>query len=158
MELEVSHLEQYLLSLYRKAFDGQISSTSPMNSPKSKYMMNCIPDITSKKEDKAVQSGYDSFGNPVKEYSGIRENKLLDSRVRRCQSSLSHYSVSSKRTYLPDDSLGQAVRPCLSQPMSMIEVAVLCFITWNFTRHNRYLFFFVYGSFFCSLLGMLHPI
>ncbi|XP_023517372.1 uncharacterized protein LOC111781153 isoform X2 [Cucurbita pepo subsp. pepo] len=123
LELEVSHLEQYLLSLYRKAFDGQISSTSPMNSPKSKYMMNCIPDITSKKEDKAVQSGYDSFGNPVKEYSGIRENKLLDSRVRRCQSSLSHYSVSSKRTYLPDDSLGQAVRPCLSQPMSMIEFA-----------------------------------
>ncbi|XP_022962717.1 uncharacterized protein LOC111463123 isoform X4 [Cucurbita moschata] len=123
LELEVSHLEQYLLSLYRKAFDGQIASTSPMNSPKSKYMMNCIPDITSKKEDKAVQSGYDSFGNPVKEYSGIRENKLLDSRVRRCQSSLSHYSVSSKRTYLPDDSLCQAVRPCLSQPMSMIEFA-----------------------------------
>ncbi|XP_023003592.1 uncharacterized protein LOC111497149 isoform X2 [Cucurbita maxima] len=123
LELEVSHLEQYLLSLYRKAFDGQISSTSPINSPRSKYMMNCIPDITSKKEDKAVQSGYDSFGNPMKGYSGIRENKLLDSRVRRCQSSLSYYSVSSKRTYLPDDSLCQAVRPCLSQPMSMIEFA-----------------------------------
>lgn len=139
MELEVSHLEQYLLSLYRKAFDGQISSTSPstndeklkspMNSPKTKYMVNCIPDITSKKEDKAVQSGYDSFGNPVKEYSGICEDNLLDSSVRRCQSSLSHYSVCSKRTSLPEDSLGQAVRPCLSQPMSMIEVTV----QFNFT-------------------------
>lgn len=134
LELEVSHLEQYLLSLYRKAFDGQISSTSPttydeklkspMNSPKVKYIVNCVPDMTSKKEDKAVQSGYDSFGNPLKEYTGICEDKLLDSSVRRCQSSLSHYSVFSKRTSLPDDSLDRAVRPCLSQPMSMMEVIV----------------------------------
>ncbi|KAL0543015.1 hypothetical protein IC582_018102 [Cucumis melo] len=133
LELEVSHLEQYLLSLYRKAFDGQISSTSPsttdeklkspVNSPKAKYIVNCVPDIALKKEDKAVQSGYDSFGNPIREYSGICEDKLLDSSVRRCQSSLSHYSVCSKRISLPEDSLGQAVRPCLSQPMSMMEFA-----------------------------------
>ncbi|XP_023544960.1 uncharacterized protein LOC111804400 isoform X1 [Cucurbita pepo subsp. pepo] len=133
LELEVSHLEQYLLSLYRKAFDGQISSTSPTtvdeklkspkNSPKAKYVANCVPDITSKKEDKAVQSGYDSFGNPMKEYRGICEDKLLDSSVRRCQSSLSHYSVCSKRTSLPEDFLGQDVRPCLSQPTSMVEFA-----------------------------------
>ncbi|KAG6604221.1 hypothetical protein SDJN03_04830, partial [Cucurbita argyrosperma subsp. sororia] len=133
LELEVSHLEQYLLSLYRKAFDGQISSTSPTtvdeklkspkNSPKAKYIANCVPDITSKKEDKAVQSGYDSFGNPMKEYRGICEDKLLDSSVRRCQSSLSHYSVCSKRTSLPEDFMGQDVRPCLSQPTSMVEFA-----------------------------------
>ncbi|XP_022133015.1 uncharacterized protein LOC111005708 isoform X3 [Momordica charantia] len=133
LEVEVSHLEQYLLSLYRKAFDGQISSTSPstnneklkspMNSPTAKYIVNCLPGITSKKEDKAVQSGYDAFGYPVKEYSGIGEDNLLDSSVRRCHSSLSHYSVFSKRTSLPEDSLGKAVRPCLSQPMSMMEFA-----------------------------------
>ena len=39
LELEVSHLEQYLLSLYRKAFDQQSSSVSPKqqtpSSPKS---------------------------------------------------------------------------------------------------------------------------
>lgn len=35
LELEVSHLEQYLLSLYRKAFDQQTSSVSPASKQQS---------------------------------------------------------------------------------------------------------------------------
>ncbi|VVB08814.1 unnamed protein product [Arabis nemorensis] len=35
LELEVSHLEQYLLSLYRKAFDQQTSSVSPTSKQQS---------------------------------------------------------------------------------------------------------------------------
>ena len=52
LELEVGHLEQYLLSLYRQAFDQQVTSTSPSmkdGGPKSPK--------TSAKEKSEVRSG-----------------------------------------------------------------------------------------------------
>lgn len=132
LELEVVYLEQYLLSLYRKAFDQQISIVSPskderLKSPLSIPLGRCMevsePDIMSKSEISAMKSGFLSVDNPIKESSGIGgEEKLLDSGVHRCHSSLSQRSAFPARSSPPADSLGRAVRACHSQPLSMMEV------------------------------------
>ncbi|KAG5241314.1 Ternary complex factor MIP1, leucine-zipper [Salix suchowensis] len=110
LELEVVHLEQYLLSLYRQAFDQQTCLVSPSNQIE-----------TSKRETSATQTACQSNANTWKETNGIGgEEKLLDSGVHRCHSSLSQRSA---LTSPPADSLGRAVRACHSQPLSMMEYA-----------------------------------
>lgn len=93
LEYEVSHLEQYLLSLYRKAFDQQILCSSPLkNNQKSKpplIINGCFKDD--------------------------EQNQLLDSGVQQCHSSVT-------RT-CPPEILGKSVRACHSQPPSMMEYA-----------------------------------
>ncbi|XWS41991.1 hypothetical protein CRYUN_Cryun17cG0130100 [Craigia yunnanensis] len=131
LELEVIYLEQYLLSLYRKAFDQQLSSISPskrdemlkspVDTPRGRFSEVSRPDNVSKVENSAVQSGYRD--NPWKEPSGTGEEKLLDSGVHRCHSSLSQHAVLSSRTSPPDETLAKAVRACHSQPLSMMEYA-----------------------------------
>ncbi|GJV04229.1 mesocentin like protein [Tanacetum coccineum] len=109
LEYEVSHLEQYLLSLYRKAFDQQISCPSPLRNdesvksplmtPRGKYLETCRADISLKPDD-----------------VGMSEE---DSSVHRCYSSLSQHSMMSTET--PTETLGKALRACHSQPLSMME-------------------------------------
>ncbi|XP_023872638.2 uncharacterized protein LOC111985223 isoform X1 [Quercus suber] len=134
LELEVVYLEQYLLSLYRKAFDQQITSVSPsskderlkspINTPRARIHKASRPDITSKRESSVAQTVCDLLDNPWKESNGIGgEEKLLDSGVHRCHSSLSQRSVYSTRTSPPADSLSKALRACHSQPLSMMEYA-----------------------------------
>ncbi|KAG8642556.1 hypothetical protein MANES_12G096700v8 [Manihot esculenta] len=134
LELEVVYLEQHLLSLYRKAFDQQISSVSPsskherskspVKTPRGKFLDVSRPDTMSKRETSAVQPGCLSHDNLWKEYKGIGgEEKLLDSGVHRCHSLLSQHSAFPSRTSPPNESLGRAVRACHSQPLSMIEYA-----------------------------------
>lgn len=134
LELEVVYLEQYLLSLYRKAFDQQTSSVSPpakeerlkspVATPRGRILQASKPDVTSKRESSAVKSGCESLGNPWKGSNRIGgEEKLLDSSVHRCHSSLSYRSAFSIRTSPPADSLDKALRACHSQPLSMIEYA-----------------------------------
>ncbi|XP_021661298.2 uncharacterized protein LOC110650564 isoform X2 [Hevea brasiliensis] len=134
LELEVVHLEQHLLSLYRKAFGQQISSVSPsskyerskspVTTPRGRSLDVSRPDTMPKRETSAVQSGCGSHDNPWKESSGIGgEEKLLDSGVHRCHSSLSQRSAFPTRTSPPEESLGRAVRACHSQPLSMMEYA-----------------------------------
>lgn len=133
LELEVVYLEQYLLSLYRKAFDQQKTSVSPsskderlkspINTPRARIHKASRPDITSKRESSVAQTGCELLDNPWKESNGIGgEEKLLDSGVHRCHSSLSQRSVYSTRTSPPADSLSKALRACHSQPLSMMEV------------------------------------
>ncbi|PRQ47745.1 putative ternary complex factor MIP1, leucine-zipper [Rosa chinensis] len=132
LELEVGHLEQYLLSLYRKAFDGQLSCVSPgkkdekLNSPATTPRSNLLkvfePDMALKREDLAVQSGSQSLVNSWKEYVG-EEERPLDSSVNRCHSSLSQHSAFVTRTSPPEESLAKALRACHSQPLSMMEYA-----------------------------------
>ncbi|XP_022775246.1 uncharacterized protein LOC111317143 isoform X3 [Durio zibethinus] len=127
LELEVVYLEQHLLSLYRKAFDQQVSSISPpkrderlkstVDAPRERFSEVTRPDDASKVENSAAQSRY--CDNSYKEHSGIGEEKLLDSGVHRCHSSLSQCSVFSSRTSPPDDTLAKAVRACHSQDLSM---------------------------------------
>ncbi|KAJ9170798.1 hypothetical protein P3X46_018876 [Hevea brasiliensis] len=133
LELEVVYLEQYLLSLYRKAFDQQISpvsssgkherSKSPLTTPRGRFLDVSRLEPMSKRETLAVQSGCWSHDNPWKESSGIGgEENLLDSGVHRCHSSLSQRSTFPNRA-TPEESLGRAVRACHSQPLSMMEYA-----------------------------------
>ncbi|XP_073266399.1 uncharacterized protein [Populus alba] len=133
LELEVVHLEQYLLSLYRKAFDQQTylvspskqdrSLKTPVTTPRRRLFDVSRPE-TSKKETSATQTACQSHENTWKETNIIGgEEKLLDSGVHRCHSSLSQRSAFSNRTSPPEESLGRAVRACHSQPLSMMEYA-----------------------------------
>ncbi|GAV68268.1 DUF547 domain-containing protein/Lzipper-MIP1 domain-containing protein [Cephalotus follicularis] len=134
LEVEVVYLEQYLLSLYRKAFDQQISSAppstkdkrlkTPLTTPQGRFMDVPRTNITSEKENSAVESDYQSLDNSWKESNGTRgEEKPLDSGVHRCHSSLSQRSAFPTRTSPPVEYLGKAVRGCHSQPLSMMEYA-----------------------------------
>lgn len=138
MELEVGHLEQYLLSLYRKAFDEQLPCVStckkderlksPVTTPRSKFLEVSKPDMALKRENLAVQFGGQSLENTWKEYNGIGEERLLDSSVHRCHSSLSQRSAFRTRTSPPEESFAKASRACHSQPLSMMEVtSTYCF-------------------------------
>lgn len=142
LEVEVVHLEQYLLSLYRKAFDQQASSVSPpskeeiFKSPLTTPRRRCLDfsapealpkreapatqDITSK-EAKATQSESKSRDIQSKERATVREDeRLLDSGVHRCHSNLSQRATI--KASAPEDSLGRAIRSCYSQPLSMMQV------------------------------------
>ncbi|KAM7520550.1 hypothetical protein LguiB_019512 [Lonicera macranthoides] len=128
LELEVLHLEHYLLSLYRKAFDQQICSSSPSvknEGLKSPLRGSCSEfpksDITSRVENRALQSNCQLLANPWKGYNGIGgEERLLDSQgALRCHSSVSQGATLS--TITSTNPLGRAVRACHSQPLSMME-------------------------------------
>ncbi|XP_022844826.1 uncharacterized protein LOC111367936 isoform X1 [Olea europaea var. sylvestris] len=128
LEVEVGHLEQYLLSLYRKAFDQQMSSLSPtkkndaLKSPLATPMRRRFDfsrsDLTSAREKLAH-----ARSNSWKEGNSQYEEKLVDSAVQRSHSSLSQRTTMSNRTSPPADALCKAVRACHSQPLSMMEYA-----------------------------------
>ncbi|XP_052481576.1 uncharacterized protein LOC105763314 isoform X1 [Gossypium raimondii] len=161
LELEVVYLEQYLLSLYRKAFDQQVSSISPakrderlktpihtpsvrderlktpvttpskkderlktpVHTPSGRFLeVPRLDDDASKVDNSAVRSGYNE--NSWKEPIDIVGEKLLDSGVNRCYSTLSQRSKFPSWTSPLDETLAdKAVRACHSQPLSMMEYA-----------------------------------
>ncbi|GER30805.1 hypothetical protein STAS_06767 [Striga asiatica] len=131
LELEVGHLEQYLLSLYRKAFDQQISSLSPKNKNEEfKYPSTTTPrrrrldfsksDMKPSREISS-KSKAQTFSDSTRENGGdvLGEKFLEHSSVQRSHSTLSQ----AYRASPPEDDLGKAVRGCQSQPLSMIEFA-----------------------------------
>ncbi|KAL0343587.1 UNVERIFIED_CONTAM: hypothetical protein Sangu_1246100 [Sesamum angustifolium] len=130
LELEVGHLEQYLLSLYRKAFDQQMCSLSPskkdevlkcpLATPRRRRLDFSRSDITSARES-APEAETQTLSNSRKEANGSSEEKLVDSGVQRSHSSLSQRSALANRTSPPEEALGKAVRACHSQPLSMME-------------------------------------
>ncbi|KAF1001636.1 uncharacterized protein LOC141704244 [Apium graveolens] len=127
LELEVMNLEQYLLSLYRKAFDQHVSTVSPstkveilkspITSPKENFVQRSVVDITTGKETCNLQADCQSIFDRSITIRG--EEGLVDPGVLRCQSSLSQYSTTS----LPDGPLGRGVHSCYSQPSSMLKYA-----------------------------------
>ncbi|KAK7406620.1 hypothetical protein VNO78_08249 [Psophocarpus tetragonolobus] len=145
LELEVVYLEQHLLSLYRKAFDQQLSSVSPtskeenvkfpLTTASARFINVSIPEVLAKKECSTVQSNDyeletkrkehnryepETFG---KEYNeNLLEEKHLDSGIYRCYSSLSHYPAFT-RASPSEESLAKSLRACHSQPLSMLEYA-----------------------------------
>ncbi|XP_076937917.1 uncharacterized protein LOC143605826 isoform X1 [Bidens hawaiensis] len=120
LEYEVSHLEQYLLSLYRKAFDQQVPYSSPLRNteplksplttPSRKHLESSRSVISSKPDKRTI-------GEEDEE----EEDIVIDSNVQRCHSSLSQHSILSAET--PNETLGKALRACHSQPLSMMEYA-----------------------------------
>lgn len=126
LELEVVHLEQYLLSLYRKAFDGQSSTVSTSakdensklpSTPRGRAMEAPLPS--------AFPSAFQSLENPRKDYSDIgRDEKLLVSNYHRSQSSLTTVNAASlDEVSTSVESLDRTLRACHSQPVSMMEVS-----------------------------------
>ncbi|KAM1348915.1 hypothetical protein PS2_003082 [Malus domestica] len=136
LEQQVVHLERHLLSLYRKTFDQQISSesnvaerlnSSPLATRKGVSAEVPGQDVT-QENDNTVTSSNDllsprhSTGNLLKECNDILDQqKLLDSSIHRCYSSLSQHSTCSIRTSPRTKSRAKAVDSYHSLPFSMLE-------------------------------------
>ena len=138
LELEVKNMEQYLLTLYRKAFEQQAPAFSPPDnreaskpslSSRSGQLWEMPMAIKSFKsrEDTALRSSYPlphkKWNDPLT--TSVRPDRAVDSDVLRCQSALSYRGVCSSRIQpSDDDSLARALRSCHSQPFSFLEVMV----------------------------------
>ncbi|XP_057529227.1 uncharacterized protein LOC130807872 isoform X1 [Amaranthus tricolor] len=152
LELEVGHLEQYLLSLYRKAFDQQISTVSPTT--RGHQTLSTSPTVEHQKissvsptvKDKKLKSpplvprrlfvDEDTAETATKVAQSVVQSvpKTLfntpkepnDSMILDSNVHRCHSSL-SHRTALPTgpspDSVAKALRACHSQPLSMIEFA-----------------------------------
>ncbi|GER35709.1 hypothetical protein STAS_12013 [Striga asiatica] len=121
LELEVGHLEQYLLSLYRKAFDQPISSLSPKKKMEEQFKSRIV---TTPRRRRLDFSRSDSLKEKKSAKGGPFEEKFLDSSVQRSHSSLSQRgALLNRASSPPSDDLGKALRSCHSQPLSMIEYA-----------------------------------
>ncbi|XP_010557998.1 PREDICTED: uncharacterized protein LOC104826805 [Tarenaya hassleriana] len=132
LELEVLHLEQYLLSLYRKAFEQKISSVSPPQSEKTRHKSPAmIPrwcldfseaDTTLEADQSPIHSTNPTFDdNKSKEIDiSVGDRSQIDASVHRSHSELSQRSAFDGRTS-PEDSRARAVRSCHSQPLSKSE-------------------------------------
>ncbi|KAK1383393.1 Ternary complex factor MIP1, leucine-zipper [Heracleum sosnowskyi] len=130
LELEVGHLEQYLLSLYRQAFDQQVTSTTPVmkdggpklpkSSPREKSEVISGVNVMSNIEKPSLRSDCQSIIYPQKDLNDL-EDRLIESGVYRCRSFLSQHSTLSAQTSPPAEPLGRDVRACYSQPLSMME-------------------------------------
>ncbi|KZV53180.1 hypothetical protein F511_29910 [Dorcoceras hygrometricum] len=133
LELEVGHLEQYLLSLYRKAFDPKISSFSPskeheelkppLSPPRRGRLDFSRSDITSARVKFLPQTEIPTLSNSRKEINGSTEEKFNDLSVLRSHSSVYQYSSLENQNSPPAETLGKALRACHSQPSSMTEYA-----------------------------------
>ncbi|VVB18327.1 unnamed protein product [Arabis nemorensis] len=126
LEMEVIHLEQYLLSLYRKAFEQQVTSVSPnsVNKKKPKSPPEATPrrrldfsedDDTPSKTDLPTNPLLDDNQHQPKETeipAGGRDQ--MDPSFHRSRSQRSAFE--SRRTS-PEDSWSKAIRSCHSQPL-----------------------------------------
>ncbi|KAL9370908.1 hypothetical protein Peur_036048 [Populus x canadensis] len=137
LELEVVYMERYLLSLYRKTFDQQASSLSTkderederfkMSSDAHRGMFPAVPrnDIMSVKDNSTDNASH--LTSLTKECNGTWGlEKLLDSSIHRCHSSISQRSIG---TSPPTRSIVRAIDSYHSLPLSMLEQA------WNDTSN-----------------------
>jgi hypothetical protein len=150
LELEVKNMEQYLLTLYRRAFEQQAPAFSPPDrweaskllvSSRSAHLreMAMAKKPSKGRGDAELRSSYplpqrrnDSLTDCS---TSARFNRAVDSDALRCQSALSYRGVCSSRI-LPseDDSLGRALRSCHSQPFTFLEVMIYSMINlvWHY--------------------------
>lgn len=132
--MEVSYLEKYLLSMYRKTFATRLTSQCMMDeSPKANSATEeQVPSeirqfkttINSVNAACSIPSE-DSVGNLFKESGDILGAQILvDSSIGRSHSSLSQRSPIALRTNLLG-TLAEAVDSYHSLPLSMLEVSKL---------------------------------
>ncbi|KAJ6409695.1 hypothetical protein OIU84_009236 [Salix udensis] len=137
LELEVVYMERYLLSLYRKTLDHQVSSLSTkdemederfkMSSDAHRGMFPAVPrnDIVSVKDNSSDNASH--ITSLTKECNGSWGlEKMLDSSIHQCPSSISQRSTG---TYPPTRSIARAIDSYHSLPLSMLEQA------WNDTSN-----------------------
>ncbi|RCV09363.1 hypothetical protein SETIT_2G021700v2 [Setaria italica] len=144
LELEIKHLEQYLLTLYRKAFEQQQQQQAPTlqssdahrEAPKLSVSSRSAQLDETPKAKAPVRRG----GDPMLHYSCPPLSKGRNGAVAddsspstcprrttdfdhglRSQSALSFRGVCSSRISPTEDSLARALRSCHSQPFSFLE-------------------------------------
>ncbi|XP_062188781.1 uncharacterized protein LOC133892053 [Phragmites australis] len=144
LELEIKHLEQYLLTLYRKAFEQQQqqaptlpSSDAQREAPKLSVSSRSaqLEETPKTKAPLSLRSGGDPMLHcscpPLsKGRNGAADDcspstcprRTMDSdHGLRSQSALSFRGVCSSRISPTEDSLARALRSCHSQPFSFLE-------------------------------------
>lgn len=123
LELEVVYLEKYLLSLYRRTFNQQVSSFSTMDDRLESYIEpnNVIEGEHSCIHSDHIGSPETLFDNQSKGRNVVEEPENL-SHLHRSNSSLSQRSLGSSRNYSLSKSMAKAVDSYHSFPLSMLEV------------------------------------
>ncbi|XP_074567909.1 uncharacterized protein LOC141824504 isoform X2 [Curcuma longa] len=124
LELEVMHLEQYLLSLYRKAFQQQTATPSRCcNEHKLQKLQHSKSELLSQASPKHKTSS--KRWTPIEEGHEIKrqERLLLRPGAHRSHSSLSCRGVGSARISPSEQSLARALHSFHSQHVSFLEDA-----------------------------------
>ncbi|XP_044969940.1 uncharacterized protein LOC123430094 isoform X1 [Hordeum vulgare subsp. vulgare] len=138
LELEIKHLEQYLLTLYRKAFDQApslvVRPEEPAPAKPSMSSRSALMEETPKAKATVGRGGdamlHYSCPPLSKRRNGTMEDcspstcptKAMDSdHGLRSQSALSFRGVCSSRISPSEESLARALRSCHSQPFSFLE-------------------------------------
>lgn len=125
LELEVMHLEQYLLSLYRKAFDPTMPPKERLKEPISCQRMLF----------QAPKSGISSKNNPTVNSARILPSQmsadklavesccenLTDLKCHRSHSAVNHRVVYSNRISPSQDPLTTAFQDSVSQPLPFLK-------------------------------------
>ncbi|CAH8354229.1 unnamed protein product [Eruca vesicaria subsp. sativa] len=117
LEMEVIHLEQYLLSLYRKAFDQKISSVSPNLEEKKKPKSPPVTTPTRRldfSEESTDHLPGDDQNQPreTETPAGVRDQ--TESSFQRSHSQRSELECKKAST---EDSWSKAILSCHSQPL-----------------------------------------
>uniref|UniRef100_A0A0A9CMJ7 DUF547 domain-containing protein n=1 Tax=Arundo donax TaxID=35708 RepID=A0A0A9CMJ7_ARUDO len=142
LELEIKHLEQYLLTLYRKAFEQQQQQASTLPSSdahREAAKLSVSSRSAQLDETPKVKAPLRRGGDPMLHYScpplskgrhgtvddcspSTCPRRTMDSDIGiRSQSALSFRGVCSSRISPTEDSLARALRSCHSQPFSFLE-------------------------------------
>uniref|UniRef100_A0ACD5XCJ0 Uncharacterized protein n=1 Tax=Avena sativa TaxID=4498 RepID=A0ACD5XCJ0_AVESA len=139
LELEVKNMEQYLLTLYRQAFEQQAPALSPPDrreapKPSVSSWSGQLRETPSAKAssksrgDAVLRSSYPpppsrkKWNDPLTDCSvAACSGRLNDADVLRCQSALSCRGICSSRISPSEESLARALRSCHSQPFSFLE-------------------------------------
>lgn len=129
LELDIMCLEKYLLSMYRKTFGKRLESvsmkddtTKTNSTPNEKKFVGVKEKNDKLKENPSTNITspiLPSLSNPIKECDYDKQ-KLVDSTILRCHSSLSHAACSFRAS--PSVALlADAVDSYHSMPLSMLE-------------------------------------
>ncbi|KAI4325837.1 hypothetical protein MLD38_031201 [Melastoma candidum] len=116
LEMEVTVLEQYLLSLYRKAFDSKVSSGSPSSTDKRHDSSSHMP--IRKSPPRPRVSASDGQGSIAKEMDDEPPEEIRFRSVPHCRLALVELSM---QTSAAAGSLAEEARGCRSPPLPIPE-------------------------------------
>ncbi|KAK4774043.1 hypothetical protein SAY87_029062 [Trapa incisa] len=137
LELEVVYLEQYLLSLYRKAFAQEAASVSQSKRDKAvesnvETPQGSFPDPSTPRPNallnrgnKMVHSARQPLNRPSKSGTAT-EHDRFGLQLNRCHSSLPQSSAFAAKTSPPPDGSPRALRACQSETFSAPEAKKNC--------------------------------